>query len=107
MSCVIDYTDHYSHFDPSISAYHFLRYSDRHWRLYNPALHYQSRLRHPDYFSLADAVGLEVVDVERHQGWKSLPDEERRRLAGRFAGYADDDLLVTEGRVVLRSRPSG
>lgn len=46
MSLFIDYKDHYSYFDHSISAYNFLQYSDRKWMLFNPSLHYQNRLRH-------------------------------------------------------------
>ena len=46
MSFRIDYQDHFSYFDSRISVYNFLRYSERAWAWYNPALHYQNRLRH-------------------------------------------------------------
>ena len=48
-SFLIDYADHYFYFDREISGYNYLQYSDITWALFNPALHYQNRLRHPDY----------------------------------------------------------
>ncbi len=51
MSFQIDYQDHYSYFDPRVSVYNFLRYTDREWRWYNPSLHQQNRLRHQDYWA--------------------------------------------------------
>ena len=68
MSCVIDYLDHYSYFDKKISAYNYLQYSDATWALFNPALHYQNRLRHRDYLDLFYAAGFEVVEEERYGG---------------------------------------
>src|SRR5262249_3632127 len=61
MSCLIDYEDHYSYFDHSISGYNFLQYSDEAWAFFNPALYYQNRLRHRDYLDLFQSAGFEVV----------------------------------------------
>jgi SAM-dependent methyltransferase len=95
-SCRIDLQDHYSYFDPSLSRYNFLRFSDRTWSLVNSPLHYQNRLRAPDYLRLVRDAGLELV-VERPSGpsedgrteLKSLP------LAPRFRGYTPEELGVT------------
>jgi len=62
MSCIIDYQDHYSYSDRRISVYNFLKYSDSAWRWYNPAFHYQNRLRHNDYLRLFREEGFEVVE---------------------------------------------
>jgi hypothetical protein len=61
ISCRIDLQDHYAYFDPSLSRYHFLRFSDRAWRLVNSPLHFQNRLREPDYLRLVQDTGLELV----------------------------------------------
>lgn len=64
LSFKIDYADHYSYADKSITAYNFLRYSPGAWRLFNPPLHYQSRLRHADYAALFAASGFKVLSDE-------------------------------------------
>jgi SAM-dependent methyltransferase len=95
-SCRIDLQDHYAYFDRSLSRYHFLRYSDRTWRLANSPLHHQNRLRSPDYLQLVRNAGFELV-VEKPSG----PSDEGRAelralpLAERFRGYSEDELGVT------------
>lgn len=96
-SCRIDLQDHYSYFDRSISRYNFLRFSDRAWRLVNSPIHFQNRLRAPDYLRLVRDAGFELV-VERPSG----PDEdglqqlEALRLAEPFRnGYTPQELGVT------------
>jgi SAM-dependent methyltransferase len=67
MSCIIDYQDHYSYSDSRISAYNFLKYSDSAWQWYNPAFHYQNRLRHNDYLQLFREEGFEVIEESCRQ----------------------------------------
>jgi SAM-dependent methyltransferase len=105
-SCRIDLQDHYSYFDSSLSRYNFLRFSDRAWSLVNSPLHYQNRLRAPDYLLLVREAGLDLV-VERPSG----PDESGLAelrvlgLAPRFRGYAPEELGVTVLSFVAR-RPT-
>ncbi len=95
-SCRIDLQDHYSYFDPSLSPYHFLRFSDRAWALANSPLHFQNRLRSPEYLQLVRDAGFELV-VERPSG----PNEKGRAelvempLAERFRSFPLDELGVT------------
>ena len=95
-SCRIDLHDHYAYFDRSISRYNFLRYSDRAWGLVNSPLHFQNRLRSPEYLGLVRDAGFELV-VENPSG----PSEQGRAelheqpLAERFRGYSVEDLGVT------------
>jgi SAM-dependent methyltransferase len=95
-SCRIDLQDHYSYFDPSLSRYHFLRFSDRAWRLVNSPLHYQNRLRSPDYLQLVRDAGFDVV-AERASGPSEEGLEQLRSLAfaPRFRGYTPEELGVT------------
>jgi hypothetical protein len=95
-SCRIDLQDHYSYFDPSLSRYNFLRFSDRAWSLANSPIHFQNRLRSSEYIELVRNAGFEVVR-ERTSG----PNENGRAelaelpLAERFRGMPVDDLGVT------------
>lgn len=97
----IDYQDHYSYFDRRISAYNFLRYSDRSWRFYNPPLHYQNRLRHRDHVEMVRSAGFTIR--EDHPG-TGRDDDLRRlrelRLDPRFRGYTVEELAVTNAHLV-------
>ncbi|HZS30680.1 MAG TPA: class I SAM-dependent methyltransferase [Gaiellaceae bacterium] len=95
-SCRIDLQDHYSYFDPSLSRYHFLRFSDRAWSLVDSPLHFQNRLRAPEYLRLVREAGFEVVE-ERPSGPNEQGREQLRTLplAERFRGFSVDELGVT------------
>jgi SAM-dependent methyltransferase len=103
-SCRIDLQDHYAYFDHSLSRYNFLRFSDRTWALVNSPIHFQNRLRAPQYLDLVREAALELV-AERPSG----PSEQGRAellalpLAERFRGYSLDDLGVTVLSFVARA----
>ena len=95
-SCRIDLQDHYAYFDRSLSKYNFLRYSDRAWRLVNSPLHYQNRLRSPEYLQLVRDAGFELV-VEKPSGPSEtgLKELESLPLAPRFRRFPPEELGVT------------
>lgn len=68
MSMLIDYQDHYSYADSSISAYNFLRYEEQEWARWNPSLQYQNRLRHSEYLAMFETEGFEVLDQDTVAG---------------------------------------
>ena len=96
LSSRIDLSDHYSHFDDSLSPYNFLRYSDWTWGLLNSRLLYQNRLRRPDYISAFERAGFAVVAETPWRSDAELPDD----LATRFRSYEPDDLAVVGLRIV-------
>ena len=103
MSFIIDYGDHYSYFDPGISAYNYLRYSDATWAFFNPSLHYQNRLRHPDYLNLLKAAGFQILEEQRYGDSPA-----NRKILGsfavqkRFRSYRLEDLVVGSALIVSR-----
>ncbi len=103
-SCRIDLQDHYAYFDRSLSRYNFLRFSDRTWALVNSPLHYQNRLRSPEYLRLVREAGLDLV-VENPSGPSEQGRSELRALplAERFRGYSPEELGVTILSFVARS----
>jgi SAM-dependent methyltransferase len=106
LSSRVDLEDHYSHFDRSLSDFNFLRFGDGSWRLLNPSLHYQNRLRYPDYVRLLDECGF-VLLRERTSRVSDAELERLRelRLASRFRGYLLDELAV-KGLVFLATTRS-
>ena len=58
----IDYSDHFSHSDSSISALNFLQYSDFEWNKYADNRYmYMNRLRHDDFLSIFNAARHEIL----------------------------------------------
>jgi hypothetical protein len=92
MDHFIDMSDHYAHFDPTITEYNYLRYSDRRWRPFNNRLQYQSRLRISDYRRIIEDAGFRVVAEDAERG----PAEalERIPLAPRFRSYPAEELAI-------------
>ncbi|MGN6167663.1 MAG: class I SAM-dependent methyltransferase [Solirubrobacteraceae bacterium] len=92
MDHFVDISDHYAHFDRSISEFNYLRYSPRVWRVFNNRLQFQSRLRAPDYRRLVENAGFTMVAEEAERG---APEELAAiTLAPHFHHYAREDLLV-------------
>ena len=104
VACHIDYSDHWSHFDPTISPYNFLQYEQSEWDKLNPSLMWQNRLRHSDYLRLFDDAGFEVLsaDVLATDPDARLP--ETLTLAPPFDRYDPTDLAKL-GSFVVALRP--
>jgi len=99
----VDYDDHYSYFDSGISAWNFLRYSDRTWAPFNPPLQYQNRLRHRDYLEMIAAAGFAVIEERREKGTEAdLETLKRVPLARCFTRFSLEELAVHKSRLVLR-----
>ena len=99
-----DLEDHYGRADGGASRYNFLRYSDRKWAVFNPSLHYQSRLRYPDYVQITREAGFEIV---REQ--VSRPSEQdlvalrALHVAEKFRSYSVEELGV-RGVTIVATR---
>lgn len=58
----IDYSDHFSHSDKSISVINFLQYSDHEWdKLAGNRYMYMNRLRHDDFLSIFQSSGHRIL----------------------------------------------
>lgn len=100
LSFVIDYHDHYARSDSRLTDINFYRYPERVWRFFNPAWHYQNRLRHSDFTHLFRKLGFTVFEGRRskvlHQNMLAQVE-----LAPQFRSYEVHDLLTVEGRFLL------
>jgi len=104
MSHVIDYTDHYAHSDASINIYNFLRFSEADWARYNPAIHYQNRLRHFEYgqlFANARFVALAETALQPDDGAELVASV---AVSERFREMTPEQLLPRTGHWVLARR---
>lgn len=108
ISCVVDLKDHYSYFDKKISYYNFLKFSDKTWALLNSPIHFQNRLRYPDYINLIKRSGFEIVDEEIERPNSADIEVLRHlRLAKKFKEYSMEDLGAKDLWITLRKRKRG
>lgn len=101
-SFMIDYQDHHSFGDGSISEYNFLRFSERTWALFNSPLNYQNRMRHSDYERLFENSNFAVLEQELRQQEGDPATLASIRLDDRFAGYPVEVLAVRGAHFVFR-----
>ena len=64
----VDYSDHFSHSDPSISAINFLQYSDQEWqKIAGNRYMYMNRLRVDDFVAVYRRSGQEILSIESYE----------------------------------------
>ncbi len=98
MSHYIDLADHYASADASISEFNYLQYSERTWRLFNNALHYQNRLQISEYLRLHQEGGWRVVDHTSERG--SLDELRSISVHPEFSRFSEAELTVLGAWVV-------
>ena len=103
ISSLIDMKDHYHYIDAAVSTYNFLRYPPWAWRLLNPGLQPQNRLRHSEYRQLFTDAGYEIVfDESEPPTDDELHELQQMRIASEFARFSWSDLGTKETHLVAR-----
>ena len=106
VSSSIDMSDHYSHADSAVAPWNFLRYGPAKWRLMNPPILYQNRLRASEQLDLIRASGLKIVSMlPRFVGSVESFEAIRPRFAEPYTGWAQADDLRTTQLHVVATRP--
>jgi len=62
MSHFIDMSDHFAHYDKSITIYNFLKYSERQWNLMDNSIQPQNRWRLVQFKDLYKELGIKMVE---------------------------------------------
>ena len=101
MSHLVDMCDHYAYADSTVGVYHFLRYSDRAWKLIDNDLQPLNRLRANEYRDLYQQLGIPVT--EEHLTANSAAELDGTPLAPRFAAMDLDDVAATTAWFVSAS----
>lgn len=96
----IDYGDHFKGFDPSISSFNFLTYSEEDWAPFQSRFQYVNRLRHSEYLQLFRECGFDVLrdDPDR----RPLEQPIMERLAPGFRGFSAEDLFTLGSLIIAR-----
>ncbi len=106
---IIDYTDHFSHGDKSISAINFLSFSENKWRfLAGNRFTYVNRMRHDDFLSLFEKVGHKILLDEPfiNERLRSFVDLDSMNLSEQFQ-LKSRDILSTTGAWIATQKKAG
>jgi SAM-dependent methyltransferase len=97
----IDYSDHWSHRDRSITAVNFLQYPD--WLFRLTCIHaqtYQNRLRHPEFVEMMETEGFVVRKVETIVSQPCRHALAKMPVAARFRRFSTVDMATTSSIVL-------
>lgn len=100
MSHLVDHGDHFAYIDDTIDVHHFLRYSDRVWRLIDNSVQPTNRLRASEYRSIYQRLGLPVT--EEHLSGADATALTGVPLADRFRTMDPADVACTASHLVSR-----
>jgi SAM-dependent methyltransferase len=93
MSHLIDMSDHFSHFDNSITIYNFLKYSSSQWEMIDNSIQPQNRLRKSDFIKLYSENNINIIETyelsDKSEDLKSL------KINKEFENYDFNDLAVS------------
>lgn len=92
----IDFSDHFSHIDQSISSCNFLKYSDRlHNLIAGNQFTYHNRLRVNDFIEIFKSSGYKIIKLEKNIDLAALRLlESGFKLHKRFVRYKKEDLAT-------------
>ncbi len=94
MSHTVDYSDHYAHADSNITSYNYLQFDERRWKMFNPGIHFQNRLRTKDYSRKFDANGFQIVEMDE---WVGSPNDLNKVAVHKLFNNYDRESLLTLG----------
>jgi SAM-dependent methyltransferase len=96
----IDYGDHFKRFDPSISSFNFLTYSEEEWTPFQSRFQYVNRLRHSEYLQLFKDAGFQILSDR--PDCRSPEPAIMERLAPHFRQFSERDLFTLGSLIVAR-----
>lgn len=98
MSHFIDMSDHFAHFDKSISVYNYLRFTVQEWSRIDNSVQPQNRLRIYTYRQLHQQAGFKVLEEINRPG--SIDELKTVPLAQPFAAHPAADVAITHSLFV-------
>lgn len=97
MSHFIDMSDHFAHFDKSITIYNFLQFSTGQWKWIDNSIQPLNRLRFPDYSSMYQSLNIPVSSVENRPG--NINEVNSLRIDTSFKKYSAQELAISHSYI--------
>lgn len=98
MSHFIDLSDHFAHFDTSLTIYNFLKFSRKQWALIDNSIQPQNRWRWKDYRRLYEELELPITSESIRPG--DLNALAQVRVHSEFQDYTPMELAISHGYLI-------
>lgn len=98
MSHAIDMSDHFAHFDKSISIYNFLRFSATQWAWIDNSIQPQNRLRFSDYQKIFSDLKIPICEQTFRPG--NIAEVEQTPMAKSFSAMRIEDVAISHSYFV-------
>lgn len=100
MSHFIDMSDHFAHFDTSITIYNFLQYSNTAWQWIDNDIQPQNRLRLPVYKQMHQKAGFKIIEESVRPG--NVKEVEKLQIANVFKQFTVQELAISHAYLVSK-----
>ncbi|MEZ4753474.1 MAG: methyltransferase domain-containing protein [Bdellovibrionota bacterium] len=100
---LIDYSDHFSHSDDSISAINFLKFNDSTWsKIAGNKYMYCNRLREDDFVKLFEERNISLLKLEsiKDDSLRSLLKSKEFSLDPQFKSKSEETLITTASWII-------
>jgi len=98
MSHFIDLTDHFAHFDSSITIYNFLKFSEKRWTFIDNSIQPQNRLRFPQYIGIYEKLQIPAQKAKMRKG--DLEELSTVNIETSFNIFTKEELAISHGYIV-------
>ncbi|MCC7233270.1 MAG: class I SAM-dependent methyltransferase, partial [Bacteroidia bacterium] len=93
----IDMSDHFAHFDTSISIYNFLKFSESQWKWIDNSIQPLNRLRFPDYIQMYRDLNIPVSYYENRPG--DITQVRALKIDSSFKKYNPEELAISHSHI--------
>ena len=94
----IDMSDHFAHFDKSITIYNFLQFSDKQWNRIDNSIQPQNRMRYSDYLKFYADLKIPVTETIIREG--SVEELEKVKLDDKFSSKSRADVAISHCHII-------
>jgi SAM-dependent methyltransferase len=98
MSHAIDMSDHFAHFDKSITIYNFLKFSDAQWKIINNNIQPLNRLRIYDYREIYRKLSIPITEEINRE--YNIEDYNKVRVHKKFLSHPAEENAISHTQIV-------
>lgn len=93
----IDMSDHFAHFDKTITIYNFLKFSEGEWKWIDNSIQPLNRLRFADYISMYNELNIPVSFFENRPG--DISEVKSLEIDSAFKKYSFEEIAISHSHI--------
>lgn len=97
----IDMSDHFAHFDKSISIYNFLKFSESEWKWIDNSIQPLNRLRFADYVGMYKELNIPISFFENRPG--NISEVNSLKIDSAFKKFTPEEIAISHSHIYSRN----